>query len=151
KRLPVVPLVISAPLVPVAPVTRIIVEPLLDDWCKSLSLAIVNGPFRQREPHLKTCVAGFRTDLNRAPMLLHNSQCGVESEACALADCLSSKEGLKDVRLNVGRNSRTIVGDFNHHAIVFAIGSHSKFAFAAHRVDSVVDNVGPHLIQFATE
>src|SRR5438093_11761529 len=106
---------------------------------------------RWREPHWRTRVAGWRADLNRAPVLRHNSQSRVESEPCTLADFLGGKERLKDVRLNGGGNARTIVGDLNHHAIVFAIGPHPKFAFAAHRVNGVVDNVGPHLIQLATE
>ena len=84
-------------------------------------------------------------------MLLHNPQGGVESEPRTFADFLGGKERLKDVRLNVGRNPRTIVGDLDHHAIVVAPGPHTKFSFAAHCVNGVVDNVGPHLIQLATE
>src|SRR5215472_9643751 len=66
------------------------------------------GHVGQRKPYLKTGVAGFRADFDRAPVLLHDSQGGIESESCTFADSLGGKESLKDVRLNVRGNSRTI-------------------------------------------
>jgi hypothetical protein len=63
-------------------------------------------------------------------VLLHNPQGGVES--CTFADFLSRKERFKDVTLNLGRHPGTIVGDLDHHGIIVAPGSNSKFAFTAH-------------------
>ncbi len=89
--------------------------------------------------------------MNIAPVLLHNSLNGVESQPGAFSDSLGGEERFEDVRLYIGRNPRTVVGDLNHHAIILAIGSNSKFAFAAHRVNGIVDDVGPNLIQLAPE
>ncbi len=55
------------------------------------------------------------------------------------------------MRLNFRRNAWTVVADLHDHAIVLAISAHAKFAFAAHRVDRVVDQVRPNLIQFAAK
>src|SRR5947207_13924181 len=68
---------------------------------KNSSLSDGGRSFRQREPHLETCVPRFRADFNSAPVLLHNPQGGVESEPCTFADFLGGKESLEDVRLNV--------------------------------------------------
>ena len=100
---------------------------------------------------MKTRVAGFRADLNIAPVLLHNSLNRVEAEPGAFPNSLGGEERFEDVRLYVGRNSRTVIGDLNHDAIVLAIGSNSKLAFATHGVDGIVDDVGPNLIQLAAE
>ncbi len=55
------------------------------------------------------------------------------------------------MRLHLGRNSRTVVGDLDHDAAIFTIRAHAKLALAFHRIDSVVDDIGPHLVQLATE
>src|ERR1700680_3462455 len=78
------------------------------------SNAVLGEIFRQREPHLKARVAGFRADLNVAPMLLHNSLNGVETEPCTFPDSLSGKERFENVRLYAGQNTRTIITDLNH-------------------------------------
>ena len=100
---------------------------------------------------MKARVAGFRADLDIAPVLLHDSLNGVEAEPGAFADSFGGEERFEDVRLHVGRNSRAVIGDLHHNAIVLAIGSNSKLAFAAHGVNGVVDEVGPNLIQLAPE
>ena len=112
-------------------------------------MAVLGRTFRQWEPYLKTCVPGFRIDLNAASMLLHDSLNGVEAEAEAFSNSFGSEEGFEDVRLYIGRDSGAVVGDLNHNAIVLAIGADSKLAFPAHRANGVVDDVGPNLIEFA--
>jgi len=107
--------------------------------------------FRQREPHLETCVPRSRTDLNSSPVLLHNSLNRVETESCALSDSFGCEKRLKDVGLDLGRNSRTVIADLNHNATVVAISSNSKLPLSAHRVDGIIDEVGPNLIEFAAK
>src|SRR4029077_292893 len=99
--------------------------------------------------HLETRVPGSRTDLNSPPVLLHNSLNRVETESCALSDSFGCEERLKDVGLDLGRNSRTVIADLNHNTTVVAISSNSKLSLSAHRVDGIIDEVGPNLIEFA--
>src|ERR1700730_16524695 len=86
--------------------------------------------FRQREPHLETCVTGFRVDLNISFVLLHNSLNRVKTEPCTFPDSLRRKKRFEEVRLIFGRDARTVIGDLNHNTTVVAIGSNSKLAFA---------------------
>src|SRR5579864_8176021 len=63
----------------------------------------LGGRVRQGQPHLKQRVAGRRGDLNSAAVLFHDALDGVEAEAGSLAYSLGREEGLKDVRLHIGR------------------------------------------------
>src|ERR1700730_2211225 len=112
---------------------------------------ILSQAVRQREPYLESCVAGFRADLNIAPVLLHNSLNRVEAKPCSFAHSLRGEEGFEDVRLRFRQNPGTVIADLNHNAIVLAIGSNSKLAVATHRVNGIVNDVGPNLIQLAPE
>ena len=113
--------------------------------------AILNQTLCHREPHLKPCVAGFRAHLNIASVLLHDTPNRVKAEASAFANSLGGKERFEDMRLYLGRNSRSVVGDFNYHTVVFAIRSDSKPALASHSIDGVVDDIRPNLIEFASK
>src|SRR5882762_8707695 len=75
----------------------------------SLGSAVLGQRFRQREPHLKTCVAGFRGDLNISPVFLHDSLNSVEAEPCAFPDSLRGEEWFENVRLYFGQDTRTVV------------------------------------------
>src|SRR5579863_7452920 len=114
-------------------------------------LRFLGWTFRHRQPHLEACVAGLGRDLNGPPVLLHDSLNRVEAKPCALPNSFGGEERFKDMRLDLRRNSRTVVADLNNSATVFAIGSHAKFASAPHRIDGVIDDVGPNLIQLAPE
>src|ERR1700680_3770813 len=115
------------------------------------SNAVLGEAFRQREPHLKARVAGFRADLNVPPVLLHNSLNGVEAEPRTFPDSLSGEERFENVRLYAGQDSRPVIADFDHDAIILPVGADSEPALSAHGVNCVVDEVGPNLIQLAAE
>ena len=61
------------------------------------------------------------------------------------------KKGSKMCGLYLRRNAGAVVGNLNYDTTVLAIGSNAKLAFAAHGVNRIVDEVGPHLIEFAAE
>ena len=84
-------------------------------------------------------------------MFLHDALNCVQTQARSLPYSLGRKEWLKDVRLNLGRNPWAVIADLNHNATVVAIGSHSKLAFSLHRVDGIINEVGPDLIELAAE
>ena len=100
---------------------------------------------------MKTSVSGFRAYLNISPVLLHNSLNCVETEAGPLSHSLGSKEWFKNVVLDLRGNPGAVIADLNHNAGNLAIGSNPQLAFAAHGVDGIVDDVGPHLVEFAPE
>jgi len=101
----------------------------------------------QWEPHLKTRVTGFGTNLNTSLVLLHNSLDGVEAEARALPNSFSGEKRFKDVRFYLGRNSGTVIADLDYDTSILAIDSDPKLTLSAHRVNGIVNNVGPDLIE----
>ena len=109
------------------------------------------GGFGEREPDLKTRVAGFGSDLNISPMLFHDSLDSVEAEAGAFPHSLGGEKRLEDVRLHFLGNSGAVIADLNNNATVFAVGSDAKLAFSVHRVNGVIDKVGPDLVEFAAK
>ena len=69
----------------------------------------------------------------------------------AFAHSFGGEKRLEDVWLHFWRNSWTVVANLNHDAIVVAVGSDAKLAFSVHRVNCVIDKVGPDLVEFAAE
>src|SRR6202789_1330372 len=112
-------------------------------------------PLRQglshREPDLETCVAGLRTQLNISAVLLNNALDRVEAQARAFPNSFGREKRFEDVGLYLFRNSWTVVANLDYYATVIAIGSDAKFALAVHRVNRVIDNVGPDLVEFASK
>src|ERR1700688_412228 len=106
---------------------------------------------RQGQPYLKTCISRLGLDLNVATVLLHNALHGIEAQPGSLPDALRREEGLEGVWPNLGRNPRTVIANLHHNAIVLAIGAHSQLTLSAHRVNGVVDDVGPDLVELAAK
>ena len=100
---------------------------------------------------MKTRLTRFGSDLNISPMLLHDSLHRIESKARSFPNSFGREKRFKDVGLHLVRNSWTVIANLNHNATVVAIGADAKFSFSVHRINSVVDNVRPHLVQFAAK
>ncbi len=100
---------------------------------------------------MKTGVTRLRSNLNISSMFFHNALRCIEAEACSLTDSFGSEKRFEDVGLDLGRDSGTVVANLDDDAIIVAIGSNSQLAFAAHGIDGIVDNVSPHLIEFAAK
>jgi len=79
-------------------------------------------------------------------VFLHNSLNSVQTEARAFPNSLGCKKRFKDVGLHLGRNAWTVIANLNYSATVVAVRSDAKLALTVHRVNRVIDNVGPHLI-----
>src|SRR5581483_5790947 len=73
----------------------------------------------------------------------------MQTQARAESDGLGRKERVKNARLNIGRNARTRIANLNTHVVGFAVGAERKFAFAFHRVNRIVNDIRPDLIQIA--
>ena len=133
----------------------------------SLSLLMVkstteSNPIRKRDktlarrirdwqPDLKARVSRFGAHLDASSVFFHNSLRRIEPKSGAFANRFGCEERFKDVLQYLFRNSGTAVPNLHHGTIVIAICADAKIAFSAHRIDCVVDKVGPHLIQFTAK
>src|SRR5689334_22853179 len=104
---------------------------------------------REWKAHLKRSPAGNRLHSNVAAVLLHDSINRIEPQSRALADWLGREERLEDAILELGRDSGAVVADFHQNASELRCGADYQFALPVHRVDGVVDQVRPDLIELA--
>src|SRR5262249_16132964 len=93
--------------------------------------------------------AGLRPQFDVPVMRSNDSLYGIETQTRPLADFLRRKKRIEDTRPNLFRYSRAAVSNFNNEKVDLAENSNAQLALSIHRVDRVVDQVGPHLIQFA--
>ena len=73
----------------------------------------------------------------------------VEAETGAFADRLGREERLEDPRLHVGGNADAVVDDAHDRRATVAGGLDPQHAMIRHRVDRVVGQIGPDLIELA--
>src|SRR5580692_7733753 len=72
-----------------------------------------------------------------------------ETQPGTLAHTLGGEKRFKDVRLHFGRDTWSIVADFDQYTIKLARRANVQFTLALHGIYGVIDQVGPNLIQFA--
>src|ERR1700730_10096152 len=75
----------------------------------------------------------------------------IQSQAGPLGDSLGGAKGLKDVRQNVGRDSRSVVSNLDEHAVEFTRRPQAELTFPLHRFDCVGHQVRPNLIELAAK
>ncbi len=91
---------------------------------------------------------GSERDGQVAVVLVHDDPPGdVQPQPGALADRLGGEERLEDPRDDVGRDARAGVADLDLRRVVASPGPEGERAVAAHRLQRVVDQVRPHLVQ----
>ena len=104
----------------------------------------------QREGDDERGRARLRLHLDVSAVALHHDPSrDVEAETGALADLLGREEGLERALGDLGRHARPGVGDLHDDAGVVGARAHGQHALPVHRVDGVVDEVGPHLVELA--
>src|SRR5215208_6829064 len=64
-------------------------------------------------------------------------------------DILCRVERLEDVDLRLARYPTTVVDDLDHHTRAFHVSPDRDASASVHRVNGVVDQVGPYLVQLA--
>src|SRR5579863_4738208 len=111
----------------------------------------VNPWLPQGNANEETSVAGLRFHFDAAVMFLNDAHDGVEAEAGAFANGLGGEEGIEDARFDFRRNAWAVVADLDANGVKVAAGTDAEFALAVHGVDSVVDEIGPNLVEFAPE
>ena len=98
---------------------------------------------------MKRRLPWHRSDANLAAMFLNDVVCDVQAQAGADAGRFRRKERVENARLNFRWNARTIVRDFDDDAFFILTKCFDfDFARAVHRVNRVVENVRPDLVQF---
>src|SRR5579883_924327 len=105
----------------------------------------------EREIDQEAGVTWLGIHLNITFVLANDTLNGIEAKSGTLPNSLRSKERFEDVGPNLRRDSRAIVADLDHHATILPEGADAQLAFTLHGIDRVVDDVGPDLIQLASE
>src|SRR5829696_8938815 len=94
--------------------------------------------------------ARLGVDADRATVaLLDDASCDVKTKTRALAHVLCGVERLECAGRYVPWHAGAGVADFNDDVSPVSPGRYSQSAGAVHRVDGVIDEVGPHLVEFA--
>src|SRR6266404_6363939 len=109
----------------------------------------MNSRLFDRQANDKSGVSWPGFQVYSAVMLLHDFNGRIQSEAGAVAYTLCRKEGIEDPGLNFRWDARPVIPYFHDNRIELTADLDSQFAASIHRIDSVVDQVGPHLIQCA--
>ena len=66
-----------------------------------------------------------------------------------MPDTFGGEEWLEDMGLHFRRDAWPVIADLDQYPIQFARGADAQFTLAVHSVDSIVDEVGPDLVQLA--
>src|SRR5713226_4464733 len=75
----------------------------------------------------------------------------IQSQTRPLANTLGGEKGLKDVRQNVGRDSRSVVSNLDEHAVEVTRGPHAQLTLPLHGLDRVGYEVCPNLIELTAK
>src|SRR5258708_1015077 len=86
--------------------------------------------------------------MNAPSVLSHDCPHSVESETRSLPNALRREKRIEDVGLDLRRNSRTVIADFNHDIAIFTENAELELPLTEHRFDRILDKIGPDLIQF---
>src|SRR5687767_12066004 len=76
-----------------------------------------------------------------------NVMANVQSQPRSLPGSFGGEERLENAGLDFHGNSWSIVANLDDHALIFLIGSYFYFSLAVHRIDGIVDDVGPYLVE----
>src|SRR5215471_13729113 len=104
----------------------------------------------QRQADFETRFAGLGFQFNFSSVTIPDyAIADDESKPSSGPDGLGREKWLEEMRLQIRRNAGAVIHDFNDKLIVFEAGADADFSRAVNRVDSVVDEMGPNLIEFA--
>ena len=72
-----------------------------------------------------------------------------KSQPGAGTNSLCREERFKYPRLDFRRDTSPVVHDFHHQLIIFDGGANADLAAAIHRIDGIIDEIRPNLVEFA--
>ena len=104
----------------------------------------------QRQADFETRFAGLGFEFNFSSVTIADYAIAYdESKPSAGPDGLGREKRLEEMRLQIRRNAGAVIHDFNDKLVVFEAGANADFSRAVNRVNGVVDEIGPNLIEFA--
>ena len=102
------------------------------------------------QSHDEARLARFRFDFDLTAMpVSHDALAYRKAETFSRTDALRGEERFKDVRTILRWDAGAIVDDFHNSLIVVASGLNSDLTSAIHRIRCVIEQVDPHLREFA--
>ena len=91
----------------------------------------------------------FRFELNLSSMAVcHDTIADDQPKAGPLPDTFGREERLKEVRPNIFWDTRSVIVDLHEELMILAPCENSYVSSSVDRIGRVVDEIGPHLIQF---
>src|SRR5215203_1394821 len=104
-----------------------------------------------RQPHGEDGTARRGVDRERPIVSVDDDAArGRQPEPGALADVLRRVEGVEDPLALPGRDARAVVGDLHERVVAVARGAHGDPPVLPERVDRIVNQVGPHLVELGS-
>src|SRR5215467_49075 len=104
----------------------------------------------QRQADFETRFAGLGFEFNFSSVTIADDAIADdESKPSAGPDGLGREKRLEEMRLQIRRNAGAVIHDLNDKLVVFEGGANANFSGAVGRVDGVVDEIGPDLIEFS--
>jgi hypothetical protein len=121
----------------------------LDRSGQSLVLGVRAFGRVDRQPDFEASVTGTGFKFNLATMTVaDDAVADDQAKAGAGADGLCGEKWLEHPRLDVRGNARSVVHDFNYQLVVLQTGADTDSAGTLYSVDCVINEIGPHLIEF---
>ena len=77
----------------------------------------------------------------------HDAIADDQPESGPLPDALGRKKRFKEVFSHVLRNARPVVVDLHQNVVIVASRANSDLSLAVDRVDRIVDEIRPHLVE----
>src|SRR5215831_10128432 len=80
----------------------------------------------------------------------HDAIADDQTQARAFPDAFRRKKGLKQMGANVLWDAWSVVVDLDEQLMILAPGAESNFSLSIHRIDGIVDEIRPHLVQLVS-
>src|SRR3954467_11889788 len=116
-------------------------------WVQTGMTELLSG-LGERQGDTERRPAGFRLERQRPAMAVDNdAPHGRKAQAGSVAGVLRGEERVEDVLAHVDRDARPVVGHLDDRAAALAARAERDRPPLADRLDRVVDEVGPYLVE----
>src|SRR6185503_16290992 len=88
-------------------------------------------------------------ETNVAAVFSDDASHGVQAQPCSFSDWLGGEKRFEDARPCGCRYSRTVITNLNQNISWLPLGTYFQRSAFAHRIDSINNQVGPHLVELA--
>src|SRR5208337_4257427 len=102
---------------------------------------------RDGQINLESSVTRLRRNTDLPVVIPYDPANGIQPQTHPLADSLGSEKGFKNMRLNLRRDSGSIVANLHQHAVEVTRGPHPQLTLPLHGLDGVGNQVRPNLIE----